>query len=384
MLLLSNFDLTMICGTLFGYCAGSSYFVVTKGEDTMQKKLSFFLVFVLLFTCLLTACGPDDTGADLENFSDETFNYISYQDGWGVAAAEGFAQAELTVPAEVKGRPVVRVEQEGFANITAITKVTVPESVKFIGESAFAGCTALATVDLHDGAIVIGDEAFSNTAFYNNASNWEADVLYLGKYLLEAKLSVSGEYTVKDGTVAIAGHAFAERDDDLGYMGCAALTAVNFPASLKTIGDGAFKNCTALTTFSVPDSVTYLGDYAFHNTAYFNDKINDEKNETDVFYIGTHLVQANAAYLDESYTVKEGTTTIASPAFAGCDKLTTVEIPASVTRIGIAAFRNCKALTSIVFDGTEEEWNAISKGYGWNQNLGEYQITFKKTATPEK
>ena len=48
----------------------------------------------------------------------------------------------------------------------------------------------------------------------------------------------------------------------------------------------------------------------------------------------------------------------------------------SVTLIGDWAFRGCSSLISIKYCGTEEEWNAISKGYLWDDRTGDYIITY--------
>ncbi|MBR5187152.1 MAG: leucine-rich repeat protein, partial [Clostridia bacterium] len=45
--------------------------------------------------------------------------------------------------------------------------------------------------------------------------------------------------------------------------------------------------------------------------------------------------------------------------------LTSVTIGNSLTSIGEWAFYNCVRLTSITFNGTKAQWNAISKGYNW-------------------
>ena len=46
--------------------------------------------------------------------------------------------------------------------------------------------------------------------------------------------------------------------------------------------------------------------------------------------------------------------------------LTSITIPDSVTSIGSSTFEGCSGLTSITFNGTKAQWNAISKGYHWN------------------
>ena len=81
--------------------------------------------------------------------------------------------------------------------------------------------------------------------------------------------------------------------------------------------------------------------------------------------------------LPESYNGKNYE--IYEHAFSDCDSLTSVVIGEGVTSIGYAAFYNCTSLTSIKYRGTEEEWNAISKGSYWDAYTGEYTITYNYT-----
>jgi hypothetical protein len=62
-------------------------------------------------------------------------------------------------------------------------------------------------------------------------------------------------------------------------------------------------------------------------------------------------------------------TTINRNAFEYCSTLRNVTMPSSVTEIRQMAFDNCVNLTNIVFDGTTEQWNAITKGTYWNRNV---------------
>lgn len=50
---------------------------------------------------------------------------------------------------------------------------------------------------------------------------------------------------------------------------------------------------------------------------------------------------------------------IRNDAFVYCVDLTSVTIPASVTKINQKVFKECPNLTDIYFAGTEEQWNAF-------------------------
>ena len=51
------------------------------------------------------------------------------------------------------------------------------------------------------------------------------------------------------------------------------------------------------------------------------------------------------------------------------DSLQKINIPRSVKIIGDYAFEGCHNLTSIIYEGTIEEWKKISKGYNWNYGV---------------
>jgi hypothetical protein len=62
-----------------------------------------------------------------------------------------------------------------------------------------------------------------------------------------------------------------------------------------------------------------------------------------------------------SITIPNSIITIGWNAFENCYNLKHVSIPQSVTRIESGAFYGCTSLTSITFEGTKAQWNAISK-----------------------
>jgi hypothetical protein len=46
-----------------------------------------------------------------------------------------------------------------------------------------------------------------------------------------------------------------------------------------------------------------------------------------------------------------------------------VTIPKSLTSIGKWVFGGCKALDSITFNGTIDQWNGITKGANWKDGV---------------
>lgn len=143
---------------------------------------------------------------------------------------------------------------------SALVSVSLPNSVTSIGKGAFAGNAALRSVHLGSGIATIGESAFvdaSNLASLtvdpaNTVYSVEDGVLYskgdTGRTLvLYLPTNGASEFTVPDGTVAIADTAFAHNTS---------LRRVVLPEGLTTIGYGAFDGDANLTDLVIPDSVT--------------------------------------------------------------------------------------------------------------------------------
>lgn len=143
---------------------------------------------------------------------------------------------------------------------TALTSVTLPDSVVSIGKGAFADNAALTSVHLGSGVASIGESAFVganalaslSVAPANSMYTVEDGVLYskgnAGRTLvLYLPTKTDTDVTVPDGTVAIADAAFANNTS---------LRRVVLPEGLTTIGYGAFDGDANLTDLVIPDSVT--------------------------------------------------------------------------------------------------------------------------------
>lgn len=108
--------------------------------------------------------------------------------------------------------------------------------------------------------------------------------------------------------------------------GCSSLSEIDLPSTLKMIsGPGAFDGATALTGIEFPKDVA------------FSDTI------TGVFEDCTSLT---------SVSLPASVTKISSHMFDGCTSLTSVTALSEIESIGDGAFRNCSSLTGIDFPGT--------------------------------
>lgn len=239
-----------------------------------------------------------------------------------------------------------------FANCTSLESVNIPESVKKIDDAAFIDCVSLKSMELPSGLVGLGRWALSGTALYNNKTNWQDGVLYVGSALIEADCLASNAYTVKTGTRLIADYAFSE---------CGALKSVVLPEGLRSIGREAFDSCAMLASVNIPDSVISVGGDAFYNTQIWN----SFKWRNNALYIDNALIRA-AGNLSGSYTVKPGTTIIGAGAFREADTLTEVVIPDSVKFIGHSAFIDCDKLVKVTLPKGLERIEEYTFAWCWS------------------
>jgi hypothetical protein len=254
-----------------------------------------------------------------------------------------------------------------FRNTTALTSVTLPDSITEMGayvfqnsgisnivlsqnltlipESAFEGCANLVEVD-----IPVTVEAIFDNAFKDCAS------------LVEAPL--------KEGLESIGADAFGN---------CVNLVAANIPASVMHLGGNPFSNCSGLTSFELnadnenfvlgTDGVLYDANvrtvifypasvapgaysvpstvYEFAAGAFMGSKIQSIVISDNVKSIPDNCF--GDCVLLESVTIPLSVNTIGNGAFKNCVSIKEIAIPSSVTSLGASAFENCSGMTTFDF-----------------------------------
>ena len=150
--------------------------------------------------------------------------------------------------------------ERGAFRQSGLKSVTIPEKVKNIYSEAFLDCGFLDKVTINGGAVKdVWEGAFHNTKWYNRQAD---GLVYIGKYLYDAKGKLSGNLSVKSGTIGIVRGAFntIEVNDGEIRVGDQArfypydyseVTKVRIPASVKLIGDGAFAPSTPDMEWSI-------------------------------------------------------------------------------------------------------------------------------------
>ena len=193
--------------------------------------------------------------------------------------------------------PVRTISGFNLSQNDIVESVIVSEGIRFIETGAFKNCVNLKNIELPKKSLVsIGIAVFTNTAYYNNESNWEITsdykALYVGNVLIEVR-SNEDLFTicVKKNTRVISSSAFipvrknlysvtlptsVEIIDDYAFDGCHSLVSIINSSSIKRIGTEAFAN-TGLWEIDFLDNVKTIGTRAFSNCKakglYFEDKI---------------------------------------------------------------------------------------------------------------
>ena len=338
--------------------------------NTFKRKIIPVILLVALIAisvslCIsLSGCGEGTSG----------LKYMKIEGKNEYACVGGLDEKEwydsVTVASKYKGCPVTSIKEEAFKDCDRISRIILPPTLKTIESYAFEDCGRLKSIDIPDSVTEIEDRAFAGCGLT--------------------------DITIPSGVTTIRGGTFAE---------CALLKNVTLKEGVTTIKSFAFHKCYSLANISIPNSVTTIEEFnlcdnikynEFGHGCYIGNETNpylvlmkgeDESttceisNQTRFIYYAAfsdnwdlidltipgnvEIIGREAFYFCDitSVIINDGVKIIGDKAFSNSE-LTDVVLPSSLTSIGKKAFYEC-AIPEIIFSGTMDQWNSITKGDNW-------------------
>lgn len=248
-----------------------------------------------------------------------------------------------------------------FKGCSSLASVDFSEStLATIGYESFAGCTSLSEVKLSETLSEIGDYAFAGTKiktveFLKNVNsvgtNAFADVLTLESIQVVDK---NKTYKSEDGVL------YTENGKTLVLFPAAKSGEYQLPQNVEEIKEKAFFNSSlSVLKLSEEPALKNIGVSAFENSAITSFEI--PANVTTV----NSATFKNATQLS-NIVFNEGVTYIGASAFEGCSALAAVDFPESLVSIANSAFKNAGLKSINTGDGLLK---VASEAFSGNKNL---------------
>lgn len=304
------------------------------GDDKLPSEDCFGYTYKFLSTSTIAI--TDYNGYDTE------VTVPSKIDGYTVTSVEGFDTTKtkkITLP-----ETVTTIGDSAFAtydnfSYSVLEEVTLPRNLKYIGAGAFENCYFLTSIDIPESVTKIGNGAFYGCDNLKNISvKSDIDIgnkAFGDRYNLIPAISKTYEDSQSDFFVwngwvfeyngnsqnpAIPSGTVGIYDDVFAYSG---ITSVTIPEGVKYINYGAFQQCTTLKNIKLPNSLVRINASAFKECTSLS-----------------------------TLSLGEGLKTIDSEVFKGCVGLKTVALPSKLETLEYEAFEDCSNLENVTFPNT--------------------------------
>lgn len=247
----------------------------------------------------------------------------------GVLPQQYRKNINIVIPATAEELTVTAIGSSVFSSCSNVKSVSIPESVKEIGNYCFTGCSDLVTLNLG------GVEKIGNGCFYHAGSDFQ-------KALTTVDLS----------KVKVIGNN--------SFVNFPNLTSVELSPELESLGTGCFQGCPKVE-LEFPEDSRYA---VIDNIVY-------ECNGTGADKQPVSLLMLQPNFKGADITLPATVTSIATRAFEGNTILRTIDL-GNVQTVGNYAFLNCTNLVTV--NGSENIVNLGSSSFNGCTSLKAFTI----------
>lgn len=216
-------SVTASSGELHDAVYGGDYIKIDPGSDAEESTHNFIIRLDLTNWNWNTK-----TGATFTVTVAAATNTFYFNPTTGTITKYAESDTVVVIPSKINGVTVETIGHGAFER-SAVTSVTIPDSVTAILDRAFANCFQLTNISIPNSVTSIDFSAFEHCTSLK---------------------SITLPSSLRNISMFL-------------FHNCSQLTTIQIPDSVLSIQDYAFGNCTRLETIRIPVSVTSIGNLAF-------------------------------------------------------------------------------------------------------------------------
>lgn len=340
------------------------------------------IIFALMLIFGIKSCYDKKAEEERIINSNLIYEYSYSMGGYVVSAGSQYeCPTDFIIPSKYEGKDVVAIKENGFRHQKNLMSLTIPATIRYIGNGAFKGCSNINSVSIPFTGNTAGDGKKFNVIFggYDSDTKNIKNLVYTGNYISEkAFQNCSFESVTLTNVTYIGNYAFDSNPikeiilpNTLEGIGGLAfrnskLKSINIPKNVKTIGVGAFYWNRLLTSITVdPDNNYFCSQDNLLMSADKKILYTYPGGKTDVnISIPSTIEEIKAdAFSGNKYVEKvsfnNGLKIIGNYIFMGCDVLKEIYVPDTVTSIGYQIFDKNVGNITLNYDGIQSQWNEI-------------------------